>query len=328
MPLFSAFTPFGLLDFSSQDSDAEKAYRELKANYGEEAFDYTIGTEHEADVYATAMAIGAAKATIRRAGNQHNPATAFELLPAHEAAFGLVPARGASLASRQAAAAARNRVLRGSRPEAIQEALEGVLGSDLLAIRVLTVAESDQWPTSIVDAGPGLYSDPRKPLKFIKLLDPVAGALDGITPIELTLPYENWDTTDTPVTLARGELLLVEPEIPDEAEVVEVTEVATVGGVKTFTAEFLRAHNFESAATTRPTPIRTSTKRHYLIVVTASASLDAVIRKQVNETMQRMVRGVSTWNIVQPYDIPSRVVGPFFLNQSGLGVVTIEQITY
>lgn len=96
MPLFSDFTPFGLLDFSSADSDAEKVYRALKANYGEEAFDYTIGTEHEADVYATAMAIGAARATVLRAGNQHDPRTAFELLPAHEASLGIVPPRGAS----------------------------------------------------------------------------------------------------------------------------------------------------------------------------------------------------------------------------------------
>lgn len=157
MPLFSDFTPFGLLDFSSADSDAEKVYRALKANYGEEAFDYTIGTEHEADVYATAMAIGAARATVLRAGNQHDPRTAFELLPAHEASLGIVPPRGASLASRQEKAGQRNMVLRGSRPEALQEALEDILGDALLAIRVITRAEADKWPTSITDDGPGLY---------------------------------------------------------------------------------------------------------------------------------------------------------------------------
>jgi hypothetical protein len=250
------------------------------------------------------------------------------LLPAHEASFGIVPPRGASLASRQEKAGQRNRVLRGSRPEALQEALADILGDDLLAIRVLTRAESEQWPTSITDDGPGLYSDPRKPLKFVRLLDPVAGALDGVTLVELTLPYENWDTSDTAVTLARGELLLVEPEIPDAAEVVEILSAETVDGVKTFTAEFLRAHNFECAATTRPTPIRTSTKRHYLIVVSESASIDAVIRKQVNDQMQRMVRGVSTWNIVQPSDPITRTIGPFELNNSRLGVVTIEAVTY
>jgi hypothetical protein len=296
---FSAFDPFGLSTFSGDKPLAESLYTAINAAVGGgKAFDVTEGTDIEATNFADAIAIACAQQTLRRAAANLDPATAYEKLPQHEAAFQVVPKPTATVPERRAILAAKNLISRGSREEALVAALTTLLGSDFVAIYPIPVADAQKWPTSI-GAAPGMYSRLDIPAKTLRLLDPIAP--DFATSGVVTVPYENWDTTAGDELLTVGDKVVVECEIPGGAEVVTVTAVAGSGSTRTFTATFTKPHARNCSATTRPTPIQFSTKRHYLVVLKVAAARNVETRRKVHELMAAIVRGVSTWNIVHEY---------------------------
>ena len=112
MPVFSAFTGFGFLDFADEPSECEKVYNALCVGYrdpstGKPTIDLSPGTHQEAKIYAWACAIAAARVTLRGAGNELRPETSYCLLESQEEKFGMSPAAGDSVAVRQAALAAK-----------------------------------------------------------------------------------------------------------------------------------------------------------------------------------------------------------------------------
>lgn len=296
MPLFSAYTAFGLFEFSSDESPAESIHKALDtAMGGGAAFDIKAGSDVEADNYATAMAIAAARSSLRRAGLNMYGATATEKLPQLEAAYGVVPSRTATIAERRAVLAAKYLASRGSREEAIDNALRAALGTDFVFLYVIPRASVTKWP-STYGATPGLFSRIDIPAKTVKLLDPVAPdfSVSGV----VTVPYENWVTAHNEELLAVSDRLVIEPENPGGAELVTVTAVAGSGSTRTFTATFTKPHEQNCAATTRPTPFGLSTRRHYIVILKTAAAVDNEKRRIANAVMRAAVRGVSTWSVV------------------------------
>lgn len=299
MPLLSAFTPFGLLEFSSAPSKAEVIYRAVSAASGAgTALSAEEGTEVEAENFCDAMAFAFAHQSVERAARNMQGATATELLGIHEDILGITPPARATIAERQAAVAAKALVSRGSRPEAIDSVLHALLGDDFVTAYVVPSPYDTKWPAANGGA-PGLYSRVDVPAKTVRITDPIAPdfAVSG----EVTVPYENWDTSAGDEYLILGESVLVESEVPGAAEIVTVTAVAGTGADRTFKATFTKAHPKGASATTKHTPLRLSARRHILVILKQAAALDPGIRRKVNDTMRSVVRGVTTWSIVHDY---------------------------
>ena len=296
---FSAFAPFGLSEFSSAEPIAETIYRSMNtAIGGGMAFDLTEGTDVEATNFADSIAIACAQAALTRAKLNLYPETAYEKLPAHEAAFMVSPDPDATVPERRAIVAAKSLASRGSREEAVVTGLQTLLGSDFVHLYSVPFADRELWPTTVGGA-PGLYSRVDIPAKTLRLLDPIAP--DFSVSGSVKVPYENWDTSQSDETVAVGEELVIEPEVPGGAEVVTVTASSVESGVRYLTATFTKPHPNDCAATTRQTPIQWSTKRHFLVVLKVAAAQNVENRRKVHELMRSVVRGVSTWSIVHEY---------------------------
>ncbi len=325
MPRFSAFTRYGHLAFSGAPSAPERIYRSLRAAYfdprsGVAAIDVTPGTYHEAKLYARAMALASAEASLKRAGNQGNPAKATEGLPHWERTYRLAPAPDATLDARRAEASARRKISRGNRWEAITDALEQILGDDLISVRAITVDEAATWPSSPGD-GPGVYQRPEQPAKTIRLLEPVTTVA-----APSTVAYEPWDANDSGLVLNAGDQLCIQPEVLEQAEKVTVSAVDLASDPLLLTATFENAHDEGSFATTGDTPLWWSTTGHLLIVVTSEAALDVDTLARVDNELMRRTKAGTTWSIVEPSTPGAETVGPFTLGSSPLGAVTVGEI--
>lgn len=496
---FSEFAPFGMLDFSGDESEGEKIYKSMVAGFtdprdGRQAIDMTPSPENyeEAKIYAIAMAIAAARVTLRRAHAQLRPETAYEQLAAHEDRYVVVPGANDTVVDRRAALVARERLSRGPRIDAVQTGLQAILGARFLAYRTITADEAALWPSSPGD-GPGLFPRFDVPARRVRLLAPVGyagsslaashddgfvdttrpiggdsggttyvaaaqtfsvstanqrivqakftlsktgaptgsayaklyaiesttgfptgapiatsepldvagltgvGALktftfrgaerarvelgttyaiaveysggstgntvavgsddllqdpsgegyfyesapaagwqsigvdvpfEVVTATDARLPYENWSPADAEVLLRVGDELAVEIENLGLAEKVEVLSVDGTGSGRHFSAIFESVHDYGASATTGPAPIWTSTKRFVLVVVDAVAAIDADLVRKVDTFMSRISRTVTQWAIVQPTSPGASTIGPFTLDSSPLGVVTLGSLSF
>jgi hypothetical protein len=178
MPLLSAFTPFGQLEFSSEPSTAEKIYRSLKAGYrhpetGEQTIDTSDGTHQEAKLYGWSIAIANASQVLQAAGNELRPERSYAQLEAHEHWYKLTPGPEESIAERRAALAAKRKASRGPRYEAMVDALHTLLGASFLAYRPIGVdvdANEDVSYPRFPAQGPGIFRRPDLPAKSVRLL--------------------------------------------------------------------------------------------------------------------------------------------------------------
>ena len=197
MPQFSAFEPFGFLEFSSQPSHADRIYYSL-VNALQGAYDMTVGTRMEAFAYAMAMMLARAQYAHDRAGNQSNPLTAYDLIPLLEQCYIVVPGATANVPQRQLNLSVAAMLARGARPENVVAGLRGLLGSKLLA--ATNVQGLGATPT-VYPASPGAtgtagnWPAPTTPPEWLQLIDPV---VETGTPVWCA--YESLDTTDTVTT--------------------------------------------------------------------------------------------------------------------------------
>lgn len=327
MPLLSAFTPFGMLDFSSEPSEGERIYDAMVAAYtdsrdGRQAIAICPGTWQEAKVYATAMAIAAARLTLRGAGNELRGETSYALLEAHEWKYSLAPSPTDTVPQRRAALAAKQKLARGPRREAVEEALRAILGDNLIKYRPITVEEAATFDPS---TGPGVFGRADTVDRVVRCKAPIAGP-PGAS-FEATVPYENWDVSEPEVVLRKDDRLCVQPENFGLAERVTVTSVAGTGPDRTFTATFTKSHDENCSATAGLLPLWTSTKRFVLIVVASVAALDAETVRRIDELMARVSRACTWWAVVQPSSAGAATAGPFILNVSPLGAVPVGTVT-
>lgn len=306
---FSGFAPFGLDSFSSRVPLAKRLFDTLWANLNGsgKATNFARGGYSEAKVFATAMALARWLLLAQRLQEEVDPERVLFLLEAREEEFGVVPPLRATIAERRAALQVQMRLGLGGSYGTLRQALEDTLGVDFVELRQLDPGDTVNVPDD-PSTGPGLFTEPvgpryyyrlRNNLSVLGLRSVVIEHLDGSTPTDEQVPQP-------------GEFLVVEPEHNVLRERVEVLAAGPVGDTGYLLATFTKPHHAGAILTTQPWPYWASNRRHWVVRLTPSAALDAETRRRTHELMGKLVRGVSTWNVVGSD-------GPFLLGTSPLG---------
>ena len=284
MPLFSAFTPFGHLAFSSKPSHGESIYGTLKDNFGN-VFDTSETGLEQARLYAQAMVLASAQYQVDRAKNNKTPATATELLGVLEHDYQVVPSSKATLPQRRAYLSAVQKITRGNRREAIEDALRTLLGADFIAYRTTLPIEIVSVPANPATGG-GVFAGRGTQKKIFQML----GAISTIG-VPVFVPI-NMLAGEPPLT---GETYTIDPDPHRNIERVTIGTVLPDPLYVEIT--FAKAHDSGTLGT-RPHPYWESNQRHDRIVVSDAAAVDPETRRKINELMGRALRGVSRWSIV------------------------------
>jgi len=316
VPLYSAFTPFGLLDYSSDPSPAENIYNAgAKLLGAPENFSLEPGSHAEAMLYADAMGLARVFQTDRKMRNQLDPLKATDMLPVYEAAYGLIPKPTDTIPQRQAALASAMRAPEGATVAAVTAALQAALGSDFVSYRLTPVSEIVNFPASPGDANsPSKWTDKGVSPQVVRL----TGAVVSLG-VPVAVPYETIVDAGEPRILV-GEQIVVSVNNIGLAERVNITAI----GAGTFTATFTKVHEVGDIATTAYFPFWRTTKKHSLVVLTRAATLDPEKRRTVNEIMKRMVTGWSTWAISPKID--GTHAGGFIVDDATRGRVDFNNI--
>jgi hypothetical protein len=309
---YSDHAPFGLLEYAEEPSLGEQMYHALEAGLtdpatGEVAFELEPGTHEDAVLLSRSTALAIARKALERAGAQSDGRTAVEMLPTLEKDYRVSPGPLDAVRHRQAAIAARQLAPAGAGKYAVAAALRAVLGDDFLAYVPVKSAShlfpADPSSSTQVNAQlPGLTR------KVVRTLMPV-----GLIGSPIWVPYANMNPADAEVSLAAGDVVMVQPDNTALSERVVVADARVVSGERQFRATFTAAHDDGSVVTNQPWPWQFSMARHALVVLTATAAADPVKRSRVDDVMARMMRGVTTWGIVraESQTATTVTVGPF-----------------
>lgn len=312
--MFSAFTAWGNLAFSSAPPRAQSVYESIVSMNGGN-FDDTFSGPMCAEWYALAMAIGAARDTLERAENQADPKTVHEMLPVQEGMYGLAPGPLDTANDRRAALEARYKVaLRPSQPN-VTQALRLLLGSDFVAWVPNPVAEPS--PTAIPAA---LCKPTTARFKKITLLEPVLRV--GV-PLRIAYSFDVKTGGDA-AELQDRETLVVDPGLLGIQESITVLGAPANGHL---VAQFANGHAAGALGFTGSFPNWSSFKKNSLVVVKNGRAHDPIIRAKVNDLLARMLSGTSTWDVVQENLSPG-TAGPIRVGQPSIGTVPIGTATY
>lgn len=306
MSQFGAFSPFGILDFGGALSKSEMSY--LAMRDAMKSFDLTEGTHLESSLYAKSIAFGAARAVLRHAIGQRNPAKAVEMLPALERTYQASPLPTDSDDQRRRNVSAAMALQKGSRPEAIETALTNLLGSDLISVRELLVGEQTITPTS--PGSVGAFGDPNALHVPFRIDSPIT-----VTGSPLTFKYS--DLSGGAGALFAGQAVCFQAENSGLSENVTIsgTSVAEDGSLYA-TATFTKSHDVGGTIMSYA-PVLTSTMRRLIVVVTSAVARDYAKRERINRLMQRALRSTTTFAV---YEVASGGTGPWIV---GVGVVGV-----
>lgn len=301
MPLFSAFTPFGHLAFSGKPSHGESIYGTLKDNFGN-VFDTSETGLQQARLYAQAMVMASAQYQVDRAKNNKNPATATELLAVLEHDYQVVPSSKATLPERRAFLSAVQKITRGNRREAIEDALRTLLGADFIAYQTTLPADIVATPSNPATGG-GVFAG-RGTQKKVFRLDAAVATVG--TPV--TVPITMLSHTGPPLT---GETYCIDPD--PRLNIEQVTIGIVLFEPLKVQITFAKAHD-PGTLGTRPHPLWFSSQRYDTVMVSVAAASDPETRRKINELMGRALRGVSQWCIVHN-------AGTFILDSPTRGIL-------
>lgn len=319
MPKFSAFQDFTSFRFSSKKTHGEAIYRSMVASEIK-AFDLTKGSYEESRIFATAMGLGRARYAIERAFNQYNPLKIVELLPPVEKDWSCVPNYNDGIVDRQNALAAKMKLPLGAKRSNMEALIRSVYGDDFIAYRTTLPSEVNTWPSNPW-TGPGTFQKETSvtlPMYF-RLISPVTKF--GVNKVY----YEPIHAND-PARVLINEKLTIEIENLGNAEQIQVTAVGEDSKGLFFTADFIRGHGIGASVLYGTVPVWISTQRSVLIIVKSPAGLDRDKLRRMNEIMESVSRGVTSWAVVEPNPANPNHVGPYTLNQSRVGLTTIGEI--
>lgn len=309
--MFSAFSPWGMLEFSSSPPRAQSIYESLVAMHGGN-IDDTFSGPLCAEWYAHAMAAGAARDTLERAENQADPLTVHELLPVQEGMYGLSVGPVDSANTRRAALAARYMVALEPSQQNVSQALRLLLGVDFVA-----------WvPNPVASPSPTLI--PAAMCKAVGSRVKTVTLLSGITNNTTPQTVRYSATSGDAVDLQGQEVIIVDPGLSGIQEAVTVLSTPR-GGL--LTAQFSFAHAAGALAITQSFPNWSSFKKNSVVVVKNGRANDPVLRAKVNDLLSRMLSGTSTWDIVNENSTPG-TAGPIRVGQPSIGTVPIGTVTY
>lgn len=309
--MFSAFTAWGMLAFSSAPPRSESIYNSIVSLNGGN-FDDDFAGPINADWYATAMAVAAARDTLERAENQADPLTVEEMLPVQESMYGLAPGPSDNLNMRRGVLAARYKVALEPSLQNVNQALRLLLGADFVAWvpNPIAAPSPDTIPLALCKA----VTARAKTIQFVDRIIPTG----GLQPVRYKAV--SGDTLD----LQDREVLTVDPGLNGIQESVTVIGAPAIGLVM---ANFAHAHEAGAVAITGPFPNWTSFKKNSLVVVKNGRATDPLLRAKVNDLLSRMLSGTSTWDIVQENSTPG-TAGPIRVGQPSIGTVPIGTVTY
>lgn len=304
---FSRFAPFGALKFSSETPLPRRIYDALWSNLtgAGKADNFARAGYTDAKVYATARALACWLTAARRLDAQIRPETVLELLAACEDAHGLVVPVRATLAERRLALAAQMRLGLGGSYSSLRQALQDLLGDLFVELRQLPEPSRVNVPADPAP-GPGNFADPAVPRRLFRLAQ-------NITTFGGSAVYVNLGggTPSADERLQPGEVVVIEPEHNVLRERVTVVDATFTDGDALLWGNVQKPHHFGALITTQPWPFWVSNRRRWVVRLTPAAALDAEVRRQVDELIGKLVRGVSTWCIVGND-------GPFLLGSSPL----------
>ncbi len=322
MPILSAFTPLGILELSGDESVARRIYDAMIASLGNN-FNVEEGTHVEASIYAKAMRLAYVRNALRHAAHQLDPLRLEECLPIREAEYEIVPGPNDTDIERRRTVAARRLLPRGASREAVEDTLRTLLGDNFVSYRTTQPSEILVTPANIGDQPMNLQTPAvtRKLIRITSTISIIGQQLVTYTPIS---PTANVGVH----TLSPGDKLCVEPEISGRTETITVISLdfGFGEGELAFVADFANAHEPNSWATTAPMPIWSSTQRSVIVLVKSDAAIDPETRRKVNELMQRAMRGVTTWAVVE--ETSAKMSGPFQVELSHLSATTLGSVTY
>lgn len=290
MPKFSMFTPFGALAYSSNPSLVEKIYHANIANMNTkdgENFNLHPGSHIEASIYARSRVQAMARYHIARAYNNADPNKATESIPNLELELEIAPGPHDNLHTRRAVVAARTLLPNGATYINVTNALLALLGSGFVYYYVTRTAGVINFPAVGGDS-PGNFVSPTTVIKNYLITSNISAVIGS----PVAVGYVGF-SPGTPV-LQEGDVLTVDAQIYGQTERVTVTTPTA----STFIGTFSKAHDANTFVSTAPYPFWRSTQRHALIIVTRAVAEDVEKRRQINELLARMLRGVSAWDIV------------------------------
>lgn len=319
---FSAFTSYGFLRYTSKPSVHESVYKSMRTALGGDSpspksYNFSVGGHVEASLFARSKTIGATLCITERAGNQSDPAETLEMMPWLEKDHRIIVPMTASIAERRAVLKARAMAGKGARRESVENQLRAVLGDDFVAYRPVNESEQHTWPLP-QGASPGVYTRTDIAPKHFRVLygNTILGS-DWVGYEAIADDTEVMDIGDI-ASMNAGDL--------ENAERVTVTDTRVSAlGVLEFQATFSLYHTLDMLISTGPFPAQMSTRRFSFVVVSAAASVDPVKRAKVDEVMNRIARGVSSWAVVQ--ESAPGVIGPYIIGVSPLGTTPFGPIT-
>ena len=154
MPLFSAFTGFGNLAFSSAPSLHSQFYDLLPTLWGTQHDQTVVGSYEEAKRYAVARKLALMSTELLHAGNQANPLTAWDLLPLLENDYLVSPGPSDSIADRQNAVASAMLLPGGAKVSNLVNSLKKTTASVLAYLPNPAALQTAAWtPSTVVTLG-------------------------------------------------------------------------------------------------------------------------------------------------------------------------------
>lgn len=313
MPRLSAFTPLGLLRCSAKPSEAQNIYEALITSLGGN-YDVSHGGRMDGFCYALAIRLARARLKLIHAGLQISPLNVTEMMSDREAEWQITPGPFDTLETRRSTLAAREKLPRGARREAIEDLLQTLLGDAFVWYYTTKKADIATWPLTLGDPAQNLQN-PSIPRKRLTITQSVSVGLGAPQTVAYTMSAGS-------SALIGGDELSVDPGNITRTETVTVTAVTPT----TFTATFNNPHDVDSPASTMPFPIWCSNQRDNAVIVDAVTAVDPEARRKINEIMSRALRAVSTWAIVA--ETSAGTAGPFRIGVSPIGATPFGIVTF
>jgi hypothetical protein len=329
MPIYSATTPFGQLEYSKRPSKASQLFTAIRKTLGKNYLEGDMVGEPDAlqdgRSYAWARGMARTRMLLRRAGNQHNPLKMLEHLPTAEKLYGLVPLKSQTEDERRTLLALRVELPRGANFNAIENALIAALGSDFVAYRPTPEAEAGPIPSGDPTLGPGDFASVDT---FHSFAPTVTAVTTTGSPVSVVWNPAQGFNVDSQTTFPVGTQIVIDPDKDGLRELVTVA-APTLGAL--FTATFTKAHAAGAWLKIGGFPYYLSTRKHQAIIVVNGKANDPEVRRLVQGALERGLRGISTWDVLHENAVAG-TAGPFNVGGGSspglIGTTPIGLITF
>lgn len=323
---FSLFTPFGHLRFSRVPPIGQRLFDLGAASLGGgRPGTYAITRAENgrtfAWLYAWAMTLGTVYLLEERAGRQWDPARVTDLLELQERERGSIPQAGWTVDQRQAQLVRMRRLIQDVSANGLAGAMTELLGSAFLAYLPTAIVDAVNWPVSLGDS-PMLLAEPTLPRRVATLLTPISTVGSSvIVNYAEREPGIEW-------TLTAGDVVVIEPENPDRAERVTLTDAFDSDGSGPYFLQFTpsKPHAAGVCILRAPWPFWVGSKRHSLVVLSAADAEDPEVRRLAQWLMERYARATSTWDLAGA-NAGDLTAGPFTVGGGKLGITPLGLVT-